>query len=99
MHPRVNRVPQDGTTEVPGRRLASFPVNEGFIDSGRAARVRVAAPLIDAHFAEAIGELGAPGIAYGVAIDGELVHPAAAACAISQRDPRPTPTRPSASAR
>ena len=49
-------------------------MDEGFIDSGRAARVRAAAPLVDAHFAEAIGELGAPGIAYGVAIDGELVH-------------------------
>jgi CubicO group peptidase (beta-lactamase class C family) len=49
-------------------------MDQGFIDSGRAARVRAAAPLIDAHFAEAIGEMGAPGIAYGVAIDGELVH-------------------------
>ena len=49
-------------------------MDQGFIDSGRAARVRAAAPLIDAHFAEAIGEIGAPGIAYGVAIDGELVH-------------------------
>ena len=49
-------------------------MDEGFIDSGRAARVRAAAPLVDAHFAEALGELGAPGIAYGVAIDGELVH-------------------------
>ena len=49
-------------------------MHEGFIDSGRAARVRAAAPLIDAHFAEALAELGAPGIAYGVAIDGELVH-------------------------
>jgi CubicO group peptidase (beta-lactamase class C family) len=49
-------------------------MDAGFIDSNRAARVRAAAPLIDAHFAEALGELGAPGIAYGVAIDGELVH-------------------------
>src|SRR6476469_8633472 len=35
---------------------------------------RACAPLIDPHFAEALAELGAPGIAYGVGIDGELVH-------------------------
>ena len=32
------------------------------------------APAVDALFADALGELGAPGIAYGVALDGELVH-------------------------
>ena len=41
---------------------------------GRAARVRALAPAIDALFADALGELGAPGIAYGIALDGELVH-------------------------
>ena len=45
-----------------------------FTDSGRAARVRALAPAIDALFADALSELGAPGIAYGVALDGELVH-------------------------
>ncbi|MDX6560332.1 MAG: hypothetical protein QOD65_146 [Gaiellales bacterium] len=45
-----------------------------FDDSGRAARVRELAPAIDALFANALGELGAPGIAYGIALDGELVH-------------------------
>jgi CubicO group peptidase (beta-lactamase class C family) len=49
-------------------------VDTSFADPGRAARVRAVAPAIDAHFAEAHGELGAPGIAYGIAIDGELVH-------------------------
>jgi len=43
-------------------------------DSGRAARVRDLAPAIDALFADALSELGAPGIAYGIALDGELVH-------------------------
>jgi len=49
-------------------------VDNGFVDPGRAERVRKAAPAIDALFAEALGELGAPGLAFGVAIDGELVH-------------------------
>ncbi len=45
-----------------------------FTDSGRAARVRALAPAIDALFADALGELGAPGLAYGIALDGELLH-------------------------
>ncbi len=45
-----------------------------FTDSERAARVRALAPAIDALFAEALGELGAPGLAYGIALDGELLH-------------------------
>ena len=49
-------------------------MDAGFTDPDRAARVRAAAPAVDALFAEALGELGAPGIAYGVALDGELVH-------------------------
>ncbi|MDX6629701.1 MAG: hypothetical protein QOH00_1947 [Gaiellales bacterium] len=49
-------------------------MDAGFSDSGRAARVRAVAPAVDELFAEALGELGAPGIAYGVALDGELVH-------------------------
>jgi CubicO group peptidase (beta-lactamase class C family) len=49
-------------------------VDESFTDPQRAARVRAVAPAVDALFAEALGELGAPGIAYGVALDGELVH-------------------------
>jgi CubicO group peptidase (beta-lactamase class C family) len=49
-------------------------VGTGFSDSGRAERVRAVGPAVDALFAEALGELGAPGIAYGVALDGELVH-------------------------
>ena len=37
--------------------------------------MRAQAPAtVDALFAEALGELGAPGLAYGVALDGELVH-------------------------
>ena len=36
--------------------------------------MRDLAPAIDALFADALGELGAPGIAYGIALDGELVH-------------------------
>jgi CubicO group peptidase (beta-lactamase class C family) len=49
-------------------------VNAAFDDPERAARVRAVAPAVDALFAEALGELGAPGIAYGIALDGELVH-------------------------
>ena len=49
-------------------------MDQSFTDSERAARVRATAPAVDALFAEALGELGAPGIAYGVALDGELVH-------------------------
>jgi CubicO group peptidase (beta-lactamase class C family) len=49
-------------------------VDTSFTDCERSARVRAAAPAVDALFAEALGELGAPGIAYGVVLDGELVH-------------------------
>ena len=49
----------------------------------RRARARPA-PAIDALFAEALGELGAPGLAYGVALDGELVH--SGGCGV--REPR-----------
>jgi CubicO group peptidase (beta-lactamase class C family) len=49
-------------------------VDETFGDPQRAARVRALAPAIDDLFAAAHAELGAPGIAYGVALDGELVH-------------------------
>ena len=49
-------------------------MDTGFTDPDRAARVRALAPAIDELFAEALGELGAPGLAYGVALDGELVH-------------------------
>jgi CubicO group peptidase (beta-lactamase class C family) len=49
-------------------------VDETFADPGRAERVRALAPAIDALFADALGELGAPGIAYGIAVDGELIH-------------------------
>jgi CubicO group peptidase (beta-lactamase class C family) len=49
-------------------------VDESFPDPERAARVRAVGPAVDALFAEALGELGAPGIAYGVALEGELVH-------------------------
>ena len=45
-----------------------------FPDPGRAARVRALAPALDALFADALGDLGAPGLAYGVALDGELIH-------------------------
>ena len=55
-----------------------------FTDSGRAARVRYLAPAIDALFADALGELGAPGIAYGIAVDGELVH--AGGCGVRNLD-------------
>ena len=75
MHPRADRVPEDGTAD-PAREAGTRIRGRGhdFPDSGRAARVRALAPAIDALFAEALGELGAPGIAYGVALDGELVH-------------------------
>ncbi len=49
-------------------------MNAAFDDPERAARVRAAAPAVDALFAEALGELAAPGLAYGVALDGELIH-------------------------
>ena len=49
-------------------------MDESFTDPERAARVRAVAPAVDALFAEALDELGAPGIAYGVALDGELLH-------------------------
>jgi CubicO group peptidase (beta-lactamase class C family) len=49
-------------------------VDETFTDPERAERVRALGPAIDALFAAALDELGAPGIAYGVALDGELVH-------------------------
>ena len=58
------------------RRATRIPRTwtQSFTDPDRAARVRAAAPAVDALFAEALGELGAPGLAYGVALDGELVH-------------------------
>ena len=46
--------------------------------------MRALAPAIDALFAEALGELGAPGIAYGIALDGELVH--AGGCGVRDLD-------------
>jgi CubicO group peptidase (beta-lactamase class C family) len=49
-------------------------VDDTFGDPERATRVRALAPAIDELFAAALGELGAPGLAYGVALDGELVH-------------------------
>jgi CubicO group peptidase (beta-lactamase class C family) len=49
-------------------------VDASFTDPERAARVRATAPAVDALFADALGELGAPGIAYGIALDGELLH-------------------------
>jgi CubicO group peptidase (beta-lactamase class C family) len=49
-------------------------VDETFGDPQRATRIRALAPAIDELFAAAFGELGAPGLAYGVALDGELVH-------------------------
>jgi CubicO group peptidase (beta-lactamase class C family) len=49
-------------------------VDADFTDPGRVDRVRDLAPAIDALFADALGELGAPGIAYGIALDGELIH-------------------------
>jgi CubicO group peptidase (beta-lactamase class C family) len=54
--------------------LGSGVVDAAFTDPERAARVRAVVPAVDALFAEALGELGAPGIAYGIALDGELVH-------------------------
>ena len=71
----MDRVPEGGTPGPPdGSIYDPADVDAGFNDPQRAARVRAAAPAVDALFAEALGELGAPGIAYGVAIDGELVH-------------------------
>lgn len=49
-------------------------MDESFTDPQRAARVRACAPAIDALFADALGELGAPGLSYGIALDGELLH-------------------------
>jgi CubicO group peptidase (beta-lactamase class C family) len=49
-------------------------VDDTFGDPRRATRVRDLAPAIDELFAAALSELGAPGLAYGVALDGELVH-------------------------
>ena len=54
--------------------LPSAVVDDTFGDPERATRVRALAPAIDELFAAALGELGAPGLAYGVALDGELVH-------------------------
>ena len=54
--------------------LPSALVDDTFGDPQRATRVRALAPAIDDHFAAVLGELGAPGLAYGVALDGELVH-------------------------
>jgi CubicO group peptidase (beta-lactamase class C family) len=75
MHPRADRVPEDGTAD--GARGAVYDpadVDADFADPRRAERVRALAPAIDALFTEALGELGAPGIAYGIALDGGLVH-------------------------
>jgi CubicO group peptidase (beta-lactamase class C family) len=73
MHHRADRVPGDGTAAAPAP-LRSAIVDDSFSDPSRAARVRALAPAIDELFAGALGELGAPGLAYGVALDGELVH-------------------------
>ena len=77
MHTRADRVPQGGTRPRSGAEPHHYDlahVDTGFTDPDRAARVRALAPAIDELFAEALGELGAPGLAYGVALDGELVH-------------------------
>src|SRR5882724_6835899 len=75
MHPRADRVPLSETPDGCGALcLRSQAVAASFPDPERAARVRAAAPAVDALFAEALGELGAPGLAFGVALDGELVH-------------------------
>ena len=60
-----------------------------FDDPDRAARVRALAPAIDEIFAAALGELGAPGIAYGIAIDGELAH--AGGCGVRSLESGETP--------
>jgi CubicO group peptidase (beta-lactamase class C family) len=66
---RAERHPaRSPVTRIPHEVHTSFP------DPGRAARVRATGPAVDALFAEALGELGAPGLAYGVALDGELLH-------------------------
>ena len=64
-------------------------MDETFADPGRAERVRALAPALDALFADALGELGAPGIAYGVALDGELVH--AGGCGVRDLASRAVP--------
>ena len=64
-------------------------MDESFTDPQRAARVRAVAPAVDALFAEALGELGAPGIAYGVALDGELVH--SGGCGVRDLESRSAP--------
>src|SRR4051794_28433159 len=77
MHQRVDRVPENGTgcdARRPRVPIRSAIVDDTFTDRERAARVRALAPAIDELFAAALGELGAPGLAYGVALDGELVH-------------------------
>ena len=76
MHHPADRVPEDGTPRraAPRRPLPSAIVDDTFSDPSRATRVRALAPAIDELFAGALGELGAPGLAYGVALDGELVH-------------------------
>jgi CubicO group peptidase (beta-lactamase class C family) len=77
MHHPADRVPEGGTIDGSGGAsvlLRSAIVDDTFTDPQRATRVRALAPAIDELFAAALGELGAPGIAYGVALDGELVH-------------------------
>src|SRR4051812_14927920 len=54
--------------------LPSALVDDTFGDPQRATRVRALAPVLDDLFGAALTELGAPGLAYGVALDGELVH-------------------------
>jgi CubicO group peptidase (beta-lactamase class C family) len=64
-------------------------VDDTFSDPQRAARVRALAPAIDELFAAALGELGAPGLAYGVALDGELLH--AGGCGVRSAESGETP--------
>lgn len=69
--------------------LPSAIVDDTFSDPQRAARVRALAPAIDELFAAALGELGAPGLAYGVALDGELLH--AGGCGVRSAESGETP--------
>ncbi|HEY3614374.1 MAG TPA: serine hydrolase domain-containing protein [Gaiellales bacterium] len=64
-------------------------MDDTFSDPQRAARVRALAPAIDELFAAALGELGAPGLAYGVALDGELLH--AGGCGVRSAESGETP--------
>jgi CubicO group peptidase (beta-lactamase class C family) len=64
-------------------------MDETFTDPERAQRVRALGPAIDALFAAALEELGAPGLAYGVALDGELVH--AGGCGFRELESKSAP--------